>query len=142
MAMVLMDMGATQIANSYFRKTNPAAGNNLTLKLFVNDITPADDDVIGDYTEAAGGGYVAKTLAAGSFAVSTEGGIVQATYAQQQFIFTGPLTTNTTIYGVYIVDADGILISAEKAGAAYAPINNGDMYAVTVTYQLSAGTVA
>lgn len=140
MAMVLMDTGATQIANSYFKKTNPTAGNNLTLKLFVNDITPADDDVIGDYTEATGGGYAAKTLTASSFTVSTVADIVQAAYAQQQFVFTGALSTNTTIYGAYVVDADGVLICAEKAAATYTPSNNGDMYAVTPVFQISKGT--
>lgn len=140
MAMVLMDTGATQIANSYFKKVNPAAGNNLTLKLFVNDITPADDDVIGDYTEAAGGGYAAKTLTASEFTVSTVAGIVQAVYAQQQFVFTGALTTNPAIYGAYIVDADGVLILAERAASPYTPSDNGHMYVVDVVVQISKGT--
>ena len=141
MAMVLMDTGATQIANSYFKKTNPAAGNNLTLKLFVNDITPADDDVIGDYTEASGGGYAAKTLTASEFTTSTVGGIVQCAYnTQQSFVFTGALTTNPTIYGAYIVDADGVLICAEKAAASYTPTANGHMYVVDVVVQISKGT--
>lgn len=142
MSMVLMDTGATQIANSYFNKTNPTAGNDLTLKLFVNDITPADDDVVGDYTEATGGGYAAKTLTAASWTVSTVSDIVQAAYAQQDFVFTGALTTNHVIYGVYIVDADGVLICAEKAPATYTPANNGDLYAVTPVFQLSKGTPA
>lgn len=140
MAMVLMDSGATQIASSYFKKTNPAAGNNLTLKLFVNDVTPADDDVVGDYTEAAGGGYAAKTLTASSFTVSTVGGIVQAAYAQQDFVFSGALATNPSIYGVYIVDDDGVLICAERAAASYTPTAAGHMYAVTPVIQISKGT--
>jgi hypothetical protein len=140
MAMVLMDTGAEQILNSYFKKIEPSTGNNLTLKLFVNNITPADDDVVGDYTEAAGGGYAAKTLIAASFTVSDVSGIMQAAYAQQQFVFTGPLTTNPTIYGAYIVDADGVLICAELAPADYTPVSNGDLYAVTPTFKLSKGT--
>jgi len=140
MTMVLMDSGATQIANSYFKKVNPAAGNNLTLKLFVNDITPADDDVIGDYTEAVGGGYAAKTLTASSFTVSTVGDIVQAAYAQQDFVFTGALDTNPAIYGAYVVDADGVLILAERAAATYTPTAAGHMYAVNVVVQISKGT--
>jgi hypothetical protein len=140
MAMVLMDTGAEQILNSYFKKVEPTAGNNLTLKLFVNNITPSDDDVVGDYTEAAGGGYAAKTLSAASFTVSDAAGIMQAAYAQQQFVFTGPLTTNTDIYGAYIVDADGVLICAELAPAIYTPANSGDLYAVTPVFKLSKGT--
>lgn len=140
MSMVLADVGAVQMLNSYFKKTNPTNGNNLTLKLFVNNIDPADDDVAGDYTEATGGGYVAKTLTASSFTVATSDGIAQASYAQQQFTFTGALTTNTTIYGAFIVDADGVLICAEKAAASYTPTNNGDIYAVTPAFQISKGT--
>jgi hypothetical protein len=140
MAMVLMDSGATQILNSYFKKVEPSAGNNLTLKLFVNDVTPADDDVVGDYTEATGGGYTAVTLSAASFTVSDVAGIRQAAYAQQQFIFTGALTGNATIYGAFIVDADGVLICAEKAPASYTPVSAGNIYAVTPVFKLSKGT--
>lgn len=138
--MVLMDSGATQICNSYFKKTNPAAGNNLTLKLFVNDVSPSDTDTAATYTEAVGGGYAAAVLNAASFAVSSVSGIVQAAYAQQQFVFTGPLTTNLNIYGAYVVDADGIIICAERAPSPYAPVNSGDMYVITPVFQLSKGT--
>lgn len=138
--MVLMDSGATQIANSYFKKVNPAAGNNLTLKLFVNNVTPSDTDTVATYTEAAGGGYVAATLTPESFTVSTVTGIVQAAYVQQQFVFTGPLTANATIYGAYIEDADGVLICAERALSQYTPVNNGDIYAATPIFRLSKGT--
>lgn len=140
MSMVLMDTGATQIANSYFNKTNPTAGNDLTLKLFVNDITPADTDTAATYIEANGGGYAAKTLAATNWTVSTVAGIVQAEYAQQQFVFTGPLTTNLTIYGAYIVDADGVLVSAERAPAGYSPEVSGEIYSVKPVFQISKGT--
>lgn len=142
MAMILMDSGATQIANSYFKKLEPSAGNNLTLKLFVNSIDPADTDTAETYTEAVGGGYVAKTLTTTGFTVSTVSDIVQAAYAQQLFTFSGPLTTNTTIYGAYIVDADGVLICAEKAPAEYTPATDGDLYAVTPVFQVSKGTPA
>lgn len=140
MAMLLTDSGATQICNSFFKKTNPAAGNNLTMKLFVTDVTPADTDTAASYTEAVGGGYTSKPLVSTSFDVTTVGGIVQASYAQQQFAFTGPLTTNTSIYGVFIVDADGVLICAEKAAVTFVPANTGDIYAVTPVFQLSKGT--
>lgn len=140
MGMILADVGAAQISNSYFNKTQPAGGDNLTLKLFVNNVIPSDSDTAATYTEAIGGGYAAKTLVAGSFIVSTVAGIVQAAYAQQQFMFTGALTTNAAIYGAYIVDADGVLIFAEAAPIAYTPAVNGDMYAVTPTIKLSKGT--
>lgn len=141
MALVLTDAGATQILTSYFKKTQPAGGDNLTLKLFVNDITPADDDVVGDYMEAVGGGYAAKTLTAGSWSIAPNAGVIEASYAEQVWLFTGGLTTNTTIYGYYIVDADNVLIYAEKAAATFEPANNTG-YIVAPKMKLSWGNPA
>ena len=140
MSLVLADVGAAQILNAYFNDTWAAGGKNLTLKLFATDVTPADTSTAGSFTEAAGGGYAAKTLTNGSFTVSNVGGIDQAAYAQQTFTFTGALTTNPAIYGYYIINADGVLVYAEKAGATFSPLNNGDTYKVTAQLQLSKGT--
>lgn len=134
--LVLMDSGATQMCNSYFKKVN-AAGSSLILRLFVNDIVPAVGNTRLSYTEAAGGGYAAKELTAAAFTVSTVAGLVQAAYAQQIFTFTGALTTNPTIYGVYIVDIDDVLICAERAPTTYTPAVNGDTFAVTPVFKLS-----
>lgn len=140
MALVLTDTGAIQILTKYFQNTLPAGGNNLTLKLFVNNITPGDTDTAGTYTEAAGGGYAVKTLTAANFSISAVSNIIQAAYTAQTFTFTGALTTNPTIYGYFVVDADGVLIYAEKASAAYTPANNGDAFTMTPVFQLSKGT--
>lgn len=140
MAMILMDGGATQILNSYFKKVNAAGGPNLTLKLFVNDINPADTDTAVSYVEAVGGGYAAKVLTP-SMCILGTAPIRQMSYPQELFIFTGPLTANLIIYGAYIVDDDGVLISAEKAAATYTPTYDGDVYTVTPIFKLGNGTV-
>lgn len=140
MSIVLSDVGAEQILKKYFANTAPAGGNNLTLKLFTSNTTPADTDTAGTYTEATGGGYSAITLTAASFTVSTVGGIAQAAYAQRTFTFSGALTTNGTVYGYYIVDADGVLIYAERAATSYTPLNNGDALMITPIFKLSKGT--
>jgi hypothetical protein len=141
MALVQLDAGARQIIKSYFKKVQPSGGNNLTLKLFCNNLTPVDTNVAGDFTEASGGGYSPITLLAANWTDSEVGGISQAAYAQQTFGFTGALTTNPTIYGAYIVDADGVAIFAERApGGVFTPANNGDTYKVTPVWQLSNGT--
>jgi hypothetical protein len=128
-----VDTGSTLILKSFLNKVNATGGNNLTLKLFTNNVTPATTTVVGDLTEAAGGGYGAITLTAGSWTVSTSSTPRQATYAQQTFTFTGALTGAATIYGYYIIDADGVLVYAEKAGSTFAPATNGDTYKVTPT---------
>ena len=135
MAIVLADVGAAKVLTDYFI----TSGVNLTLKLFATNVTPADTDVAGTYTVAAGGGYADKTLAAASWTESNVGGIEQVAYADQVFTFTGPLTTNVTIYGYYVLDAAGVLIYAET-GTAFTPANNGDTYTVKPKFQFSKGT--
>lgn len=140
MALTLVDIGADTVLKKYFNGSTPAGGNNLTLKAFVSNTTPADTDTAGTYTEAAGGGYSAKTLTNGSWTITVGNDPSDAVYAQQTWTFTGALTTNPTIYGYYVVDADGVLIWAERLGASYTPTTNGDQLSVTPTFQLSKGT--
>ena len=135
--MVMLKTGITQKLKSYFKKENPVSGNSLTLKLFTNDITPTTASVASDFTEMTGAGYTAKTLVASGFTVSEIGGIIQSAYAQQQFVFTG---AGPTIYGAYVVDADGVGICAERAPAAYTPVSAGNIFAVDPIFQESAGT--
>lgn len=142
MAMVFADSGCAQVLKAYFNNSWPAGGKNLTLKAFVNNYTPVDTSTAANFTEAAGGGYASITLTNGSWTESNQSGIEQALYAQQTWTFTGSLTTNPTIYGYYIVDADNVLITAELLSSPFTPANNGDTYKVTPKIQLSKGTPA
>jgi hypothetical protein len=138
MALTLVDVGADLILNTFFNNT---AQQNLKLELFVTDVTPDDADVIGDYTLAVGGGYAAKTLTNNSWTVDTANDPSDAVYAEQTFTFTGPLTTNTDIYGYLVTNNAGtVLIWAEKFASTFTPANNGDQLKVTPTFQLSKGT--
>ena len=143
MALKLADVGALQILKKYFKNTLPAVDNNYKLKLFCNNVTPADSDTAATYTEASGGGYEAITLTAGNFTVQAESGIGTASYAEQTFTFTGALTTNTTVYGYYVVDGDTtpVLIFAETLANPLTPAN-GYVLKITPRFQLSAGTPA
>lgn len=140
MAMTVQDVGAEAGLKAQFNNTRAAGGNNLTLKLFVTDVTPADTDTAATYTEAVGGGYAAKTLTMGSWTVSIVSNIAQAAYAEQTWTFTGALTTNLTIYGYYVVDADNTIIFSEKLAATFTPSQNGDILRVTPVYKRSKGT--
>lgn len=140
MALTLADVGADQILKAYFNNAWPAANKNLSLKLFVTNVTPADTDTASSYTEASGGGYAAITLNNGSWTVTVGNDPSDATYTEQTFTFTGALTTNTVVYGYYVVDADAVLIWAEKFGTTFTPANNGDTLKVTPKFQLSKGT--
>jgi len=140
MAGTVVDLGCDTILEAFFNDSWPTGGADLTLKLYTNDVTPDDADVAGDYTEAAGGGYAAKTLSNGSWTVTTANDPSDAVYAQQTFTFTGALTGTATIYGYFIVDADGVLFAAEKFATTFTPANNGDQVLVTPTIKLSKGT--
>jgi len=128
MALVVPNVGEVLVLENFLNKTAP---QNQTLKLFCNNITPAEGDTAATYTEASGGGYSAKSLTGSSWSV-TGGSPTFAAYAQQTFAFTGPLTTNTIIYGYFVVQAtSGVLMWAERAAATFTPNNNGDEYRVT-----------
>ena len=143
MALVLADLGADVILGTFFVAT---AVQDLHLKLFVTNVTPDPNggDVIGDYTEAAGGGYAQKDLARGAgWTLTPADNPSDVIYTQQTFTFTGPLTTNTVIYGYYVTNAaETVLIWAEKLAQSFTPYNNSDQLLITPKFQLSYGTPA
>lgn len=140
MAIVLADVGADTILKAFFNNSWPAGGKNLTLKLYTNDYTPLDTSVAGSFTEASGGGYAAKTLSNGSWTVTTGNDPSDAVYAQQTFTFTGTLSGGASVYGYYVVDADGVLLLAERFAYSFTPSYNGETLKVTPRFQLSKGT--
>jgi hypothetical protein len=140
MALVLTDLGADELLKIIFNNDRATAGNNLTMRLFVNNVTPAQTGV--SYTEAVGGGYASQTLTMGSWTVTVGNDPSDAVYAQLTFSFTGPLTTNTTIYGYYVTDADGVVIYAEKFTTSFTPADPGDNVKITPKFQMSSGTPA
>lgn len=106
----------------------------LTLKLYSNNRTPAAGDTAGSYTEVSGGGYADVDLLYASWSISA-GGI--ASYAPQDFTFTGATTAPAVIYGYYIVDADGVLRWAERFPGTVVPFTpvNGSLIRITPIYQ-------
>jgi len=129
------DEGALEILEAYFLNVD------LTLKLFTNDIEPADTNTASSYTEAAGGGYVSISLNTGGWYSGIEEGIAQVYQDVVTFMFSGPLTTNADVYGYYVVNPiTGKLIFAERLTTAITPLNNGDIINITPVYKLSKGT--
>lgn len=137
MPIMLTDAGAVAILTKYFQ-----TGTDHVLHLFCTDVTPVDTDVLATYTPAAGGGYASKTLTAANFVVSVVADIAQVVYAEQSFIFTGPLTTNGTVYGYYVTDASATVIYSERLDSPFTPTINGDTLSITLKFQLSKGVPA
>lgn len=144
MALKLIDAGADSILSVYAGAE--AKPTSFTLRLFTDNATLADGDVVGDRTAAAGGGYADITLypeggSAPAATVSTSGGIVQIAWAQQTFTFTGALTSDATIYGYMIFDNSSTLL-VEELTTNFQPQNNGDTYKVTPIIKIGNGTPA
>lgn len=108
---------------------NKSAPENLVLRLFTNNVTPAEGDTAASYTEAAGNGYAAITLTGANWVI-TEGAPSDASYAQQTFTFTGALGN---VYGYYLTRAtSGRVAWAERfTDGPYNVVNNGDQIKIT-----------
>jgi phage baseplate assembly protein gpV len=123
--------------NSVLIKAGSVAA--LTLKLYSNNRTPGLTDVAGDYTEVTGGGYADFDLAAASFTVST-GNPSQALYSSfQTWTFTGATDSPGTVYGAFIVDANGVLISAEEFDTG--PFTPGNGTVIKYKPRIQCGTL-
>ena len=109
---------------------NRATPENLVLRLYTNNITPAETDTAGTYTEAAGNGYASITLTGASWNAPSEGAPSSIAYAQQTFTFTGALGN---VYGYYMTRAtSGRIALAERfTGAPFNIQNNGDQIKIT-----------
>jgi hypothetical protein len=110
---------------------NHTAGQNLVLRLFQNNITPAETDVAVTYTEATFTGYANVTLTGSSWTV-VQGAPTEATFAQQTFSSTAAQATQN-IFGYYLTQVtSGSLAWAERFTDGPYPIaNNGDQIKVT-----------
>lgn len=128
MALIVPNNGEGD-ALQYF--VNRAAPQDLVLKLYQNNITPAETDTAGTYTEATFTGYAAVQLTAANWTV-TPGAPTEAAYAQQTFTSSAG-SQNENVYGYYIVQrVSGKLVWAERfSDGPYNIVNNGDAIKVT-----------
>ncbi len=108
---------------------NKAVAQDLTLRLFTNNIAPNETDTAASYTEAAGNGYAAVALVAANWVI-TEGAPSDAAYPQVTFTFTGALGN---VYGYFLTrNTSGRIAWSERfADGPYSIVNNGDQIKVT-----------
>lgn len=139
MPLILADVGAGVILKGYFNRAFPIASDSLSLRLYTEDVTIDDTNTASTFIEAVEGGYVAIELLRGAWTIDDSTNPPQAVYAVKTFTFTGPLTGNPIVYGFFVVDADGVLIWAEKLDEPFQPTENGDMLHITPVFQMSKG---
>lgn len=132
MALVISNVVEEDVLESFLET------ENLFLRLYSNDVTPAETDTAATFTQVTGGGYAAITLALGSWVI-TPGAPTIALYTQQTFTFTGATGAPSTIYGYYVVNAGGFLRWAERfpgANVPFAPIS-GSIIRITPRMECS-----
>ena len=119
-------------ALQYF--VNRATPENLILRLYQNNITPAETDTAATYTEATWTGYSAATLTGATWGAPSEGAPSSIAYAQQTFTSSAG-SQNQSNYGYYMVRAtSGRIALAERfSDGPYVIVNNGDLIKVTPT---------
>lgn len=106
------------------------------LKLYVNNITPADADVAATYTEMSTHGYVAKTLLKANWTVAQNAGVAEAVQAAQTWTFTAAAAV--TVYGYFVTDTtSGLLVWSERFTTGKVIQFAGDQIIVTPKITLS-----
>jgi hypothetical protein len=130
MSLVVVNQGEVRALKALLNHT---AGQNLVLKLYKNNVTPAETDTEGAYTEADFTGYSNVTLTGSSWTV-TSGAPSSAAYAQQTFASSADQAAQS-IYGYFYVQVtSGELVIAERfSNGPYTIANNGDSVKVTPT---------
>ncbi|MGH7261470.1 MAG: hypothetical protein ACREI9_12450 [Nitrospiraceae bacterium] len=126
MALLIPNAAEDVALQNFLNKTAP---QTCVLKLFTNNVTPAETDTEASYTEAAGFGYAAVTLTPASWTI-TPGAPTEAAYPEQIFTFTGNLGN---VYGYYVVETtSGKIKWAERfSDGPYNIVNNGDQIKIT-----------
>lgn len=132
--LTMPNQGETIMLEALVGKT---AGQNLILKLFKSNTTPAEGDTEATYTEADFTGYSAITLTAANW-TTTGADPSHADYAQQTFTSTAG-SQNQPVYGYYLVQVtSGKLVWAERfSDGPYTIVNNGDNIKVTPKIEVS-----
>jgi len=131
MTLVVPDVGEVQLLDDLLKDSG---GEDFTLKLYKTDVTPAEDDVAGSYTEADFTGYSAKTLTRANWgAAATDGGTTSSSYAQQSW---SP-TSVQTIYGYFVVGAVSTVLQWAEKFAAARSLQSGDTFNLTPKMELA-----
>lgn len=137
-------IGMAGIACNGSRKTmlenavNKTAPSNLTIRLFKNNVVPADSDNVdaSGFTEANFTGYAGQSLTAASWSVTSAHPAV-ATYPQVTFTSSADQTAQL-VYGYYVTNGAGQLVVAEAfSDGPYSIAANGQTIKVTPAISLT-----
>ena len=97
---------------------NQEAPQNLTVRLYSNDLIPTETSITADFTEVVGGGYAAEALTPANWTV-TPGNPSEAVYDASgvgnplEVVFTFNAAVGN-VYGYYVTRTDNITMWAER----------------------------
>jgi len=129
MADVLSDYMIDQIAQLCIG--GAPATQDLSVGLYVNNVSPTSETVIGDLTECTAPGYSEQALTFGSWTGSTTSGVADYSYPAVTFTMTGS-GGGQTIYGHFIKDTvSGHLLRSQLWGTSFAIPSGGGVVTVT-----------
>jgi hypothetical protein len=132
MSLLVPNVGEVQALTKWLNQT-------LTLKLYSNNLTPAEGDTAASYTEVAGGGYASKSLTFANWTIGTAAGVTSAQYTPaQDFTFTGVTNAPGTVYGYYIVDGSNNLLWSERFSESFLPFEPVANSLIRVTPRIEA----
>ena len=85
--------------------------DDVSLRLYTNDKTPAEGDAKADYTELNKAGYASVTLTGANWAITMDGATAGASFSQVTFTLTG----QCTCYGYHVTASGDVrALFAEK----------------------------
>jgi hypothetical protein len=106
---------------------------NMTLRLFGNNVTPDSDSQTADFNEISGGGYVSNPLLSANWLEVNGNPSYNVYNSTQEWVFTDPIDAPGSIYGYYVTrDVDNKLMWAERFPSAVVPFSpiNGSIIKV------------
>lgn len=131
MTLVLPNVGEIFILNLL---ANKSSAENMTLRLFKSNTTPAEGDTLATYTEATFTGYAGIALTGADWTV-TSGAPSDMQTAAKDFT-SSVLQTLENVYGYHLSRATGpTLVWAERFTSAPYPIENlNDIIRITAKF--------
>lgn len=130
MAGVLLHQGEQVLLEAFVNKTAP---QDLILRLFSNNVTPAETDTEASYTEVTGYGYAAIPMVGSGGWTFTSGDPSSIAFGECSFAFTGAAGN---VYGYDVTQASsGKAVIAERfSDGPYNIAASGDKINVTPTF--------
>jgi hypothetical protein len=133
---ICFDQGKVYFGNQINLANKVALNGNAKVRLFSNNHTLGETDLIGAFTQATYGGYADQTLAGG-----TDGGINgndrdQFNYTTLTFQATSSSGLPQTLYGYVVIDSGAtVALYGENFSPSVTLSASGDGFTVTPTLE-------